>query len=449
MDIKLRVGIIATGDDTLNKEVPRNLLNLALKVIDGLNIDKIVFDEPISNNTIARNAGIYFSEKNIDLCLVIAGTWTQDNFLINALKFTNCPVVFWSPPDLGDNRSIAVGTLVGTMQNGGVLTKIGKKVKIITEDFDSEEGLLKLSRILKITETIKKLKLLRVGVIGDRCPGMLDTSFHELEMMRQIGPEVEHISMVEVLNELKNLNGTKKSTGELINLKQVMDVPDNVLKESINIYLAIKKLVGKYDLGALAVRCWPDFKDCGMVSPCFSLSRLSDENIVSACEADTAGAISMYILSQLTGNKVYLGDLLRVDNDTGEACYYHCGAAATALAKTEEEVIYRLHRDAGPGRAWNAGVAVEFPLKPGRVTFARIGEVRGKYRIVSYRGNAVETGMFTIGNPAKVILDSKPGDLLNKLIENGAGHHHIGVHGDVIEDLKALCDMLDIDLILI
>ncbi len=449
--MKLRIGIIVTGEEALDKESPRRAFNAVIKKIDILNIEKIIFKETLSNSNISKKACKYFSENNVDVLLVVAGTWTQDNFLIDVTKFLNCPIIFWSPPDPLGVKYPSTGALVGAIQNGGVLSKMGKKVKIILDDIEGKEGFNKLKKFIKILTVIKKLKFLKVGIIGSRCPGMLDSSFHELELMNQIGLEVVHIGTSDLAKEVNSVEKkeAEKALKDLININQVKNVKNSILIESINNYIAIKKMVKDYDLGALAIRCWPDFKNSNICAPCFTLSRLSDEGIMSACEADVTAAVSMYILNQLTDNNVYLGDMLKINNETSEAQYYHCGAAATGLAQDKKEIKYKTHGDAGPERAWKPGLTVEFPLKPGRITFARIGEIKGKYKMVVYSGNAIKSNMFTIGNPARVILDKNPENIVNNLIEHGLAHHQIGVHGDIVEELKIFCDFLNIDLFLL
>jgi len=451
VEIKLRVGIVVTGEDALNKEAPRRALDAVVKRIEDISIEKVIFKETLSNSNISKKAGNYFSKENVDLLLVVAGTWTQDNFLIDASKFLNCPIIFWSPPDPLGVKYPSTGALVGTIQNGGVLSKMGKKVKIILDGIESKQGLDKLKRYLKVLTIIKKLKMLKVGIIGSRCPGMLDSSFHELELMNQIGPEVVHIGTGNLVKEVNSISKkeAEKALKGLININQIENVKDSILVESVNIYIAIKKMVEDYDLGALAIKCWPDFKTSNICAPCFALSRLSDEGIMCACEADVTAAVSMYILKQLTGSSAYLGDMLKIDNKTNEAQYYHCGAAATGLAQDKSKVKYKVHGDAGPERAWKPGLTVEFPLKPGRITFARIGEIKSRYKMISYSGNATESDMFTIGNPARVILDNNPEDIVNNLIYHGAAHHQIGVYGDIVQELKVFCDFLNIDLFLL
>lgn len=92
------------------------------------------------------------------------------------------------------------------------------------------------------------------------------------------------------------------------------------------------------------------------------------------------------------------------------------------------------------------GLIVDFPLKPGRITFARVGEIKSKYRMVVYTGEAIETDMFVRGNPARVKLDGPAEAVVNCLIQNGSGHHQIAVHGDILDKLKLYCEFSNLEL---
>lgn len=164
-------------------------------------------------------------------------------------------------------------------------------------------------------------------------------------------------------------------------------------------------------------------------------------------QGNTLGAVSMYILHLLTGRIVYLSDFLKADIKTNEAQYFHCGAASSNLAGDRKRFIYRKNAQYSD-YDWINGLIVDFPLKPGRITFARIGEIKAKYRMVTYTGEAVETDMLVRGNPARIKLDSTAEDVVNGLIQNGSGHHQIAVHGDVLDKIKLFCEFSNLDVIM-
>jgi L-fucose isomerase-like protein len=444
---KLRLGLVLTASEVLDSSKSKKDLIKIRKKIQDLDIELINFEEPLTNRVISKKSSEFFSKNAVDLLLVIAGTWTFDNFIIDVMECLNCPIIFWSPPDPLGTPFPKIGSLVGAIQNCGVLTKIGKKVEIILDEIDAETGIEKLISYINVAKTIKWLKFANVGLIGTRTPGMLDTAFHELELRNQIGPEVVHVGMGDLIKGIRETSDklAKDAIEKNIDRTKIRNVDESTLMESMKIYLTTKKIVNEHNLDSVAFKCWPDLKTNNICSPCYTLSKLSDGGIMSACEGDVTGAVSMLILYWLTGNNVYLGDLLKINNTTNETLFFHCGAKSSHLAEDKEEIEYRLHAE--PEGVWKPGLTVDFPLKPGKVTFSRVGEIKGKYKMLVYTGNAIKSDMFVRGNPARIILDKNPEYIVHGLIENASEHHQIAVHGDITEQLKIFCDFLNLKLI--
>jgi L-fucose isomerase-like protein len=449
MEVKLRVGVIVTGSEALKSERGSNIYHDMISKTEKLGVEVVGFDKPLSQGAgVSKQASLFFSKNNVDLLLVIEGTWTYDNLLIDVTRFLDCPVIFWATPETFNVPFPQTCTLVGITQTCGTLVKIGKKIKIILDDIYSEEGFNKFKDYVNVLSGIKKLQFSKIGVIGgSRCPGMLDTSFHELELRNQVGPEVVFVPSSDLIKEINTVSDSEaaKAEKEMIPQDQVENVEQEIMLQSMKVYIATKKIVHEYGLDAATYKCWPDLRNVNICSPCFTLSKLSDEGIPLACEGDAMGAVSMYILQLLTGKNVYLGDFLKADKKTNIAQYFHCGAASSNLAEEKGKILYRKNAQYSD-YDWINGLIVDFPLKPGRVTFARVGEIKAKYGIVTYTGEAVETDMFVRGNPAKVKLDHDSEDVVNGLIQNGAGHHQIAVHGDVLDKIELLCEFSKLDL---
>lgn len=122
---------------------------------------------------------------------------------------------------------------------------------------------------------------------------------------------------------------------------------------------------------------------------------------------------------------------------------FHCGAAACKLAANEAQIELRTH---GEKRAltWKPRVTVEFPIAPGRVTYARLGEVKGVYRLLIMGGKSLETERFSRGNIAKVRLDSDMWEAVKRAVAEGYEHHYILALGDVREELLELGKLMGI-----
>ncbi len=67
--------------------------------------------------------------------------------------------------------------------------------------------------------------------------------------------------------------------------------------------LALKDFANENSYNALAISCWTRLREeYGMV-PCAVISRLNNQGLIAACEADFDGAIGMLIESSLAASR--------------------------------------------------------------------------------------------------------------------------------------------------
>jgi L-fucose isomerase-like protein len=204
------------------------------------------------------------------------------------------------------------------------------------------------------------------------------------------------------------------------------------------IYLAMKKLVDMYKLDAVASKCWPELS----FSSCFALSALSDAGVPGGCEGDVNATVTMLLLHRLTGRAVYLCDVFHLDEKKNTILTYHCGAAAASLASKKGDITLKKH-------PLGCGVTVEFPVKPGRVTVARMGSQAGRYRMFIASGEALRSKQIVRGNPVEIKLDAKAEEFLSTVTRRGIEHHFLVVHGDWSEKLQEICEIGGFEKILI
>jgi len=86
----------------------------------------------------------------------------------------------------------------------------------------------------------------------------------------------------------------------------------------------------------------------------------------------------------------------------------------------------------------------EFTLKPGRVTFARLSQARGKVQLIISGGEMLQRDMAFTGTSGVVKFDCGAAQLLPKIIRSGLEHHMGLVYGDLREELRASAAALDI-----
>ena len=91
---------------------------------------------------------------------------------------------------------------------------------------------------------------------------------------------------------------------------------------------------------------------------------LGEARVPCACEADVYGALTTLMLQRVADAPVFLVDLVDVDvaDDTGVV--WHCGQAPVSMARPRTPPRATIHTNR------KMPLLFEFPLKPGRVTFA-------------------------------------------------------------------------------
>lgn len=446
----LRVGICTVAREKIGIKYAKDISLRIKQNLKVSNVENVVFPQFVSTSLLSRKAAQYFLKKSVDLLLIINAAYVPAQLMVNLVQHLKVPLVIWTVAEEIKKGFPEVGSVVGLTQNAGVITKMRRDFELIFGPPESKVTLQKISSIVKTISTQKKLSWARIGQIGKGCPGMLDTEFHLLELQNRIGPEVIYISINEFIDEWNKLleSGIDENevTKELVQkIPQYGITNKEIVTNSLKTYLALSEFVRREILDALSFRCWPELKSHGIGAPCLALSLLNDEGYPIACEGDLTAAISMLILYELTGKPAYLGDFLGIDgreNDIG--LFFHCGAAASSLAEKKSSVSYRIHPEQV---TWDPGITVEFPIKEGNVTFARLGEIGGKYRLLTLRGQALRTKMFCRGNPAKIKFKKDVHSILEKLIKSGAEHHQIMVHGDLHYELALLCRLLGIEFI--
>jgi L-fucose isomerase-like protein len=155
----------------------------------------------------------------------------------------------------------------------------------------------------------------------------------------------------------------------------------------------------------------------------------------------------MRIGQTLSGELPFFCDLIICEGEYGTV--WHCGAAPCSLCKSGYKP--ELHCSATIEGGGVKGCTGEFPLKPGRVTLARLGETRDGtgFRMLVCPATGVDTDLFVRGTPLNVKFDAGCQAVRDEVMENGWEHHYVLMYGDRTEELRALCRNMGIEMHLV
>lgn len=215
-------------------------------------------------------------------------------------------------------------------------------------------------------------------------------------------------------------------------------LPAEQVERFARLQAVVEREVAARGACAVAVRCWPEFfTDLGAAA-CSFVSALTERGVAASCEADVLGALTMGLLQRLAGGPAYLGDLAAVDGARNAAVFWHCGAGAFSLASPRTGAVAGVQ----PNR--KIGFTLEFALRPGRVTLARLGESPAGLRLLIGAGEVLDAPQPFLGTAATVRFDGdQPVEpRVGRLLEAGWEPHYALVYGDVRAELADLAGMM-------
>jgi L-fucose isomerase-like protein len=188
----------------------------------------------------------------------------------------------------------------------------------------------------------------------------------------------------------------------------------------------------------MAVRCWPEFfTDLGC-SACGAISMLTDGGIPSSCEADANGTITQLILHWLSGGSAFGTDIVSVDIKKDHFVVWHCGLAPLSMADPAVQPRATIHSNR------KLPLLMEFPLKPGTVTIARLSQASGELQLVVGRGEMLSAPISFSGTSGVLRFERSAQDTLDTIISEGLEHHVALTYGDHLDALLELARMLEL-----
>jgi L-fucose isomerase-like protein len=150
-----------------------------------------------------------------------------------------------------------------------------------------------------------------------------------------------------------------------------------------------------------------------------------------SCEADINGTLTQLLLQWLSGSPAFGTDMVGVDTERNRIALWHCGLAPLSMADPAVQPHGGIHSNR------RVPLVMEFPLKPGRVTIARLSQASGELRLVLGKGEMLAlpppfsgtSGILRFEKPARQIFDT--------LMQEGLEHHISLVYGDYLPALEA------------
>ncbi len=367
-----------------------------------------------------------------------------------AAELPEYPLLLWS--NLTATEEFPRIGIMGVIHAASNLRAMGRKFSHLLGNPDDPETMRKILVTARAAAVAKRARRDVVGTLSGLSPGQLDTAYDETQMRRVVA-DVDGLDIVELVNFFEEVEEeqAERVAKDVLQRVGCCEADRKDLLASVKTYIALKQMVKKYNLKAVAANSRPGMTIRGIYIH-LAAALLSEEGIPAQIhEHDVPAAITELILRYLTDLPAYTGEFNYVEDlAENRSKLGHTGFTAFSLAKTPGDIRltkYTMHK---PITGKEGGVEVQFYVKPGRVTFAKLGgrAVNGQLSMFIAGGEVIEpsekmkksgSGCFACIRP-----DAPVQSFLDAIILGGVEHHILLVHADVRAELEAFCDILDI-----
>ena len=433
---------IPIGVPTFHLESAGAEFEKSIKLLKSIDENTIVPDEMLLS---IDKLNAYLEGKSPDLLIVQNITFANSAYISEVLRKFDAPVLLWTLREpVIDGGRLRLNSLTGAYSAANALKSFERPFEYIFGSPEEERVKSKISAVISAARVKKDLKSLNVLQVGHTPQGFGFGRALDAEMMKTFGANLLSIEARELIDNAKAFSDDEikeflDDAKERINGLSEID-EKNVL-DFARLYKAYSDYVKANNIGALSSRCWPDFFVSFGTPVCAVLGILNDLGVSSACEADTYGALSMYISQKLTDKSVFFGDPVSMDEKENTLTFWHCGMAPCSLAREDTGACAGVHcnRKIGP--------TLEFGCKAEEnVTIFRIGKkADGSFRMFISSGEALDKPKQFFGTSLVVKTKNNAFDILNSSVEAGWEPHFVVAMGDIADELKALGEFLEIE----
>ena len=430
---------IPVGVPTFHLESAQDHFERSIRLLRGLDEHFVVPGKMLLNLDDLR---AYLEPLQPDLIVFQNLTFANAAYMSEVLRRFDCPVLLWTLREpVIDGGRLRLNSLTGAYSAANTLRAFDDRAFSYTFGAPEEEPVIHAAKAAVEAARVKKaMRSLRMSAVGHTPQGFGFGRALDSEIMNTFGVELEAIEARELIDMAKGY--TDEECAEYLQRTDAATcgldrTPEKNRLDHARLYKAYTDYVRGHNIGALASRCWPDFFTAFGTPVCTVLSLLNDEGVAAACEADIYGALSMWIGMQLSGEPVFFGDPVSLDEGENTITFWHCGAAACSLARRDTGAVVGVHPNRKIGPAMDFGCEA-FPA----ATVFRIGrEPDGSFRFFITEGEALDKPKQFIGTSIVVRTDNNSRAIVEQSVRDGFEPHFAVLKGRHGETLSALAEM--------
>lgn len=468
----LTYGVAVLARPTFDVPFAEEMKNRAFAALEAAGIRtvgprELLFDRDAAEKAIAQITAAADGGQKIDALLILQVTFTDATMIVKLAKEVTAPrgmpLAIWALPEprIGGRLRLnaycglnlaahALGRagsghtwLYADPASGGerlaadlrALAQAPSQAKLAPKSVRARapratpEGEAAAARVLE------KLQGSTITVVGKH-PDGFDTCEYDDRLLQQLaGMKVATVQLPTLFDKAKGTDAgrvAKVREGAARELAHLDEVNQEQLDRSFRVFCALQDLKQETGAKGMAVRCWPEmFTEYGCAA-CGPMAMMNQERVPSACEADVNGSITQLMLQELAGEPAWMADLVDITPENDTAVLWHCGLAPLSMRDPEAQAEATIHTNR------KMPLLHQFPIKPGKVTLARLSRAKNEVKLMIASAEVVRAPMAFTGCSGTVKFAKPAAEVERAIIEEGLEHHFALAYGDHKPALEAI-----------
>jgi L-fucose isomerase-like protein len=326
------------------------------------------------------------SDDRIDMVVLFSGTWVWAAHLVAAVRDFAAggkAVLLWTHPGSQGWRPVG-----GLVMHGGLL-EIGLPHKFVYGEADDSETVLEVASYARAAHMKNFLNMSTLGTFGGRGMGQTCGVADPSQWMRMFGVDIDSRDTTDLSRAAEEISASEIAALQP-RLQKLFGAPpesNSVNERSIRLYLALKKLVDREKFDFYTIQSFPGLGN-DYAATCFAQSMMLEDGYGTATLGDFNTALTVLLLTKLSKEPVYYGDLQHIDKKSKEIKIIGDGACPPSLAGKLGPAGFSEHGIPTEGEA--GGLSVRLICKVGEGVLARLGRVNGEFQMVIARATVFE-----------------------------------------------------------
>lgn len=376
------------------------------------------FIEEINNELINDDLLLVENDINTPFNIVFVESGGSEPYFVKKLPELKEPIVLLSN---GKNNSLPAALEIKTYCS---------QKNILCLLFTGEENQIAeaIKDTFNVINAYQSLYDNNLGVVGEPSDWLIASKVDPLLVHDKFHINLVKISMDEFFKEID-----KHKLEEIPHFNHLQKKFSNkeVLNGALEIYSALKRLIAKYNLKGLTVRCF-DLLGKYKNTSCLALALLNEEGITATCEGDVPSLLTMHFLRALTGLPSFQANPSTVDFKSNTILFAHC----TLPLNMCNEYTLTTHFESGLG----IGIKGEMPNE--KITVCKITPDLNGDHAVGFTGKIKQNLSLKNYCRTQILVEPDENGIIS-LFKDDFGNHMIITYADCLGSYFTLLNLYE------